>query len=418
MSLFRRKCFIANLSIVLSIVITLSACSTSSPSSSSDGKSSGEKDKAIKIGLSSALTGPYNEYGDSQKKVANLLVEQWNSKGGVAGRKVEFVYYDDQLDASKATVNVQKLINEDKVDGFVFPAGSTPVLAVLPMVVQSGLPAINSIATSAEIAYKEGTGSEPYANIFNFAMQNDIEAQALGKYVSSNWKRIGLITESTEYGKQAGEHIKRYIEKHTDAKLVAWEEYDQKAPDVTAQLGKLKKSGAEVISMVSLGADSATIRKGIARMGWDIPLIGTKGIFGVPYLEIAGDLVEGSRGITITTWLDPEKYTDKQKEFAKAWHHKYGNDRYYGPNEWPIANFSQQAYEYDGINVLLEAMDRAGTTDSQKVIDKINKLENFPGVLGVNYSFSPEVHHALGLEIFGVAEYKKVDGKIKVVPVD
>lgn len=414
------------LSLIIGITMVLAACSTTADTNNStanpesqspEANQSASNDPPIRIGFSSALTGPYNEYGESQKKAAELAVEKWNSNGGVAGRNVELITYDDQLNASKATVNVQKLLNEDKVDGFIFPAGSTPTLAVHQMVVQSGIPAINEVATSPEVVYNKETG-EAYPNIFNFAAQNDIEAEALGAYVAESWKKVGLITESTEYGKQAGENIKEYLEHNTDSTLVAWEEYDQKAPDVTAQLGKLKAAGAEVVTMVALGADAATVRKGIERMGWDVQLVGSKGIFGNPYLEIAGDLVEGSQGMTITTWVDPERYTEEQKDFAERWKAKYGNDRYYGDGEWPIANFSLQAYMYDGIDILLEAMNRAGTTEPQKVIDELNKLSGYPGALGIEYSFTPEVHHAITVEVFGIAGYKKVGDKIQIVRID
>lgn len=391
---------------------------TSQPVDQDTADSSPSTSEPIKIGMSSAITGAYSEYGESAQKAGQLAIDQWNARGGVAGRPVEFIVYDDQLKAELAVTNVQRLLNSDNVDAIFFPAGSTPALAVHSMILEANIPAINAVATSPQIVYQDGvSGSNPYRNIFNFAEQSDQSAVAIGNYVGENWKKVGLLTEETDYGEIAGGNIKNFIESQfSDVEVVGWETYQQDTPDMTAQLTRLKQAGAEVIAMVVLGNDVATARNNLNRIGWDVPLVGTAGVFRPTYLEQVGDLAIGTMGSTITQWMDPDQFTESQREFARAWKEAYGNDRYYGDGEWPPPDFELQARMYDGFNVMLYAMDRAGSTDVDAWIKVMEEeIVDFPGALGINYNFDHNIHHAVTYEHIGIAQYQEVNGEIQVV---
>ena len=83
----------------------------------------------VKIGMSTALTGPYSEFGVAQKNAVDIAVEQFNAKGGIKGRPIQVVLYDDGLVPARAQANVRRLIDEDKVVALIAPAGSGPNLA-------------------------------------------------------------------------------------------------------------------------------------------------------------------------------------------------------------------------------------------------------------------------------------------------
>ena len=78
----------------------------------------------IKIGMSTAMTGPYSEFGVMQKNAVDIAVEQINAKGGIKGRPVQVVLYDDGLVPARAQANVRRLIDDDKVMALIAPAGS------------------------------------------------------------------------------------------------------------------------------------------------------------------------------------------------------------------------------------------------------------------------------------------------------
>lgn len=89
----------------------------------------------VKIGFTGALTGPYNEYGEGLRRGITLAVEEWNKRGGVNGRKVEFPEpLDDQLVPDRAVQNTRRILDDKSVQLIVSPSGSGPTLAVVDMV--------------------------------------------------------------------------------------------------------------------------------------------------------------------------------------------------------------------------------------------------------------------------------------------
>src|SRR5660397_32868 len=86
----------------------------------------------IKIGMTSALTGPYNEYGEGNRRAVELAVEKWNRAGGIDGKKIEIaLLLDDQLVPDRAVQNMRKILDNKEIVGIIGPAGSGPTLAVI-----------------------------------------------------------------------------------------------------------------------------------------------------------------------------------------------------------------------------------------------------------------------------------------------
>src|SRR6266540_1940982 len=204
--------------------------------------------ESIKIGTTGAMTGPYSEYGTGMRKAAELAFELWNAKGGVLGRPLQLVVLDDQLKADVAVLNVKKLVEEEKVALILGPSGSGPMLATVPLTEAKGIPHMNMMAQTA-------------------AIPNDAEAQNLTNFAwkTKGWRRLGIVHESTGYGKTGADLMVEYMEKELKAKPVGREQYDQKDTDFTAQLARLKKADAQVIISIGLGSDNATIRKEMNR---------------------------------------------------------------------------------------------------------------------------------------------------------
>src|SRR5690625_971348 len=145
-------------------------------------------EETIKIGMTSALTGPYNEFGEGNRRAVEIAVAEWNEKGGINGKKIELAYLlDDQLNPDRAVQNMRTILDDEEVVGIIGPAGSGPTTAVLDMVVADGRPYMNPIAQTPSITYPDRvTGENPYKNVFSFALQNDIEAEVMGEYLAKN----------------------------------------------------------------------------------------------------------------------------------------------------------------------------------------------------------------------------------------
>ncbi len=144
----------------LALTVSFAGCRSGGPSSAAAGGTSGAvvsqntaaaSGNTIKIGVVAPLSGQYSSFGQSAQKGLQLLEEQTNSAGGISGRKIEFVIYDDEAKAATAVTVGQKLINSDQVVAIVGPVTSTCANSLAPICQQYKIPMITGTGTNAKI---------------------------------------------------------------------------------------------------------------------------------------------------------------------------------------------------------------------------------------------------------------------------
>ncbi|TWA61928.1 amino acid/amide ABC transporter substrate-binding protein (HAAT family) [Azospirillum baldaniorum] len=364
----------------------------------------------IKIGMTSALTGPYNEYGEGGRRGVELAIEKWNAKGGINGKKVELaMLLDDQLVPDRAVQNMRRLLDNKELVAIIGPAGSGPTLAVIEMAAADGRPYMNPVAQTPTVTYPDG--GKPRPNVFSFALQNDVESMVLGRYVATQFKKPGLVHESTAYGVSGADMIAKEL-KAAGGVAVATETYNQRAQDVTAQIARLQRAGADVVVCVGLGADLAVIRRTMARLNFNVPLVASNGALSIPYQEAAGDLVTGTRGSMVYVFGE-ETLNPAAQGFADAYKAKYGTDRWWGndPQRPQIFMSLSVSNAYDAADVLFEGIKRANSTDPKAIATAIEGIQGLRGV-NATYSFSATKHHAIAPEDVAIFEYVKTGDKI------
>ena len=399
------------------MLLFASACGNSAINSSSNSsnvsKNNSEKD-TITIGMSTALTGPYSEYGVGNSRGVELAIDKWNENGGINGKKIALKLLDDQLDADKGVTNIQQLLADSEIDAIIGPAGSNVALATVPITESKGMVHMNPGSQTIEIAYPDGVGKPPRKNVFSFAMQNDIEGKALGKSLGKHWKKIGIIHESTPYGKNLGDIISKELESKYNIQPVAREEYNQGVADMTSQLSILKNAGAEVIVSLGVAADTANVRKGMDRLGVNAELVATA--LTPPYFEGTGDLAAGTITSTIGVLLE-DTLSPEAQEFADAYKKKYGVDRYWGSDEnRPQLSMSVFVITaYDAANVLFEAIKNADSLKSEDIIKSLESIKDYKGV-NATYTFNEQKHHAVTEDAIGLFKYVKEGDEFQPVP--
>lgn len=366
----------------------------------------------IRIGTTGAMTGPYSEYGTGMRKAAELAIDFWNAKGGVLGRPLRLVVLDDQLKADAAVINMKKLIEEEKVVAVLGPSGSGPMLATVPLTEAKGIPHLNVMAQTPALQYPKGYDKPPRKNVFSVAIPNDAEAQNLVNFAwkTRNWRRIGIIHESTGYGKSGADLMVEYMDRELKSKPVGREQYDQKDTDFTAQLARLKKADAQVIISVGLGSDNATIRKEMNRLAITAPLLGSAGVISAQYTNLLGDLAIGTYGSLLGTFADPSKMTPAAREFAAGWLKKFGNDEYYGPEKEPKIYLAVQAAYFDGANMMIDAIRRAGSTDPKAIIAALETTQ-YDGLIK-RHTFTAQKHQSITADDLDVLQYAKQGDKL------
>ena len=368
----------------------------------------------IKLGLSAALTGPFNEFGEGIRRGAEIAIEEWNASGGVLGRKIELAeVLDDQLVPDRAVQNVRRILDNPDIVAMVAPGPSGPTLAVVGMVVADGRPMCNSQAQTPTIVHPDGPDKPPYPNVFSVAMSISSEAEKLGRAVSASFSKIGIISESTSYGKLGAELIKKSVLGIKPSATVTAESYNQKAQDMTAQLVRLQREGAEVIVFVGLGADAAVLRKTMTCLDIGLPLYGSSGLVTVPFMEGVGDLAVGVRATNATTF-GQKPFAPRTQAFLDRYKKRFGTDRWYGSDpENPLISMAPLVTgAYDCVNVLLNGIKLAGSTEPKAVVKAIEGTKNLPGLLVPSITFSPQNHSAFSPDDLAIYEMKKRGDKL------
>jgi branched-chain amino acid transport system substrate-binding protein len=391
----------------LSLVAASIALALAAAAPTADAQGTG----TIKIGNTGALTGPYNEFGEGVRRGILIALERVNARGGILGRQAELaISLDDQLVPDRAVQNMRRILDAPEIDVVIGPGGSGPTLAVIDMATVDGRAYCNPQGQTPSIVYPDGTDKPARKNVISTAIQNDVEAKALGTYVASRFKKIGVMHESTGYGVSGSQLLGVEIERLSKTKPVAVESYNQRSQDMTAQISRVQRAGADVLVVVGLGADMAVIRRNMLRAGFDVPLITSGGGISLPYKEGAGELAVGTRATMISTYQPGKTPTGVAKELADAYQAKFGRDRWWGDDPaTPQVFFSLTVGAgFDCATMLLEAVRLAGGTDRAKVTEALNRISNFPVSNGAA-TFTPMRRLLVQPENLGMFEYVKGD---------
>lgn len=372
----------------------------------------------IKIGMTSALTGPYNEFGEGNRRAVELAIKQWNEKGGINGKEIELdMLLDDQLNPDRAVQNMRRIFDNEEIVGIIGPAGSGPTLAVIDMAEADGRPYMNPIAQTPMVTYPDGTGTTPRPNVFSFALQNDVEATAMGQHLANHFERVGVVHESTAYGVTGLDYLSEAMSAAGGNAPVAADSYNQGAQDMTAQVARMNRANVDAIAAIGLGRDLAVLRRTMERLNLDVPLIATNGALGQPFQDGAGELVEGVQGTMISAF-GQRPMREATQEFVDAYKAEYGVDRWWGNDEENPQLFMaiSVANGYDAANILFEGIRIAESTAPNDIIAAIESIQDYEGVNAV-YSFANDRHHAIEADGVEVFEYVLEGDSYPLVPV-
>ncbi|MES9960692.1 MAG: ABC transporter substrate-binding protein [Sedimenticola sp.] len=348
----------------------------------------------IKVGTFLAVTGPASFLGDPELKTLQMYIDEINADGGVDGKKVELVHYDTGGNAKKAVNFAKRLVQKDRVDVIVGGSTSGSTMAAIPVIEKAGIPFI-SLAGAVVIIdpVKKWVFKTPHTDKMAAAkIFEDMKAQGITK--------VALISGSGGFGK-SGRKQTLALAPEYGIEIVADESYGKKDTDMTAQLTKMRDTDAQAILNFGFGTGPAIVTKNVRQLGIKLPLYQSHGVASKKYIELAGDAAEGVR-LPAAALLVADKLpdSDSQKPILMAYKGKF--EKAHGP----VSTFGGHAY--DGLFMALGAIDRADSTDKEKVRAEIEKTTGFVGTGGV-FNMSANDHLGLGLDAFRMLEIKNGD---------
>lgn len=321
------------------------------------------KPETIKIGGMAPLTGALAIYGVTTTNGAELAVKEINANGGVLGKKIEYVMLDTKGDSTEAVMAYNKLVDE-KVAGIIGEVTSKPTLAVAEVAVQDNMPLITPTGTQVDI-------TEVGPNIFRVCFTNPYQGKVLA--ITSK-ERLGantvavMLNNSSDYSDGI---TKAFIEESEKLgmKVMGVEGYSDGDKDFRPQLTKLAAMNPDVILIPEYYEQAALIATQAREVGVKSIFVGSDGWDGIAKTldQSAYAAIENSY---FTNHFSMEDQSEKIQNFLKDYREAYKED--------PSA-FS--ALGYDAVYMMKSAIEKAGSTDKQKVVDALKGIE-YDGVTG------------------------------------
>jgi branched-chain amino acid transport system substrate-binding protein len=354
----------------------------------------------IKIGSVLSVSGPAAFLGDPELKTLQMYVEKINAEGGVLGRKLELVHYDDGSDAGKANGFTKRLIESDKVDVLIGGTTTGATMAMAPLVDKAGMPFI-SLAGAVVIIdpVKKWVFKTPHTDrMAAEKVFEDMKKRGITK--------VGLLSETSGFG-ASGRKESQIVASKYGITLVADETYGPKDTDVTAQLTRIKgTAGVQAVFVFGLGQGPAVVTKNYGQLGMTaIPMYQSHGVASDEYIKLSGRAAEGVRLPTPALLIGQMLPAgDAQKAIVTGYDKSY-KDRY------KIDPSTFGGYALDALNLSLDAIKRAGGTDKEKVRNALEQTKGFVATTGV-FNMSATDHMGLDLSAFRMVEVKNGDWQL------
>lgn len=369
--------FKKSIAIILTVLmaISMTACAKSEKGESGSNSETSSKSIStdeIKIGLYGTITGPNALAGEMMEKGGQLAIKQINEAGGINGRPVKLVVYDDKSSPEGAVKVVTRLVDVDKVIAIVGSNSSPNILASTQITEEAGI-------------IQVGGGTSPkytnagYEYIFRGTTNADLPNKAFVDTMKQmEVKKVALFYVASEYGKSGIQSVKELL--GNDIEIICEETYQSTDTDYTGQIAKIINSKPDGVIVYGMTNELALSLKQFRRNGYEGYIYGPEGL-GVPdIINVAGDAANGvifGSGAVIPAFLE-NATNEVEKEMLKAFVAEYG--------ALPVSDVAYRGY--DSAMLICEALKNSkDITDPKSIREAFLNITDFAGIAG-SYDFS------------------------------
>ncbi|MFZ5647122.1 MAG: ABC transporter substrate-binding protein [Bacillota bacterium] len=341
----------------------------------------------IKIGFFAPVTGPAAADGESVLNAAKLAVEKVNEAGGINGRKVELVNYDDSLDTKQAVSIAQKLTAKDGVVAVVSGSYSGTTRASAKIYQDAKIPMITAYAIHPDIT-KAGNF------MFRQSFVGDVQGRAGAKVAVDMLKagKISILHVDNDFGKTLAGAFKEKAQK-MGAQIVSVDSFSSGEKEFTPVLTKIKQLNPDLVYIPAYAGEGSQIVRQAKEQGIKARILGTEGIDSTK--QFLGVAKEAAEGVVITTNLNRDSDRKVVQEFIKGYQQKYG----YKPD-------MVAASTYDAFTVLFKVIAKNGA-EPDKIRQGISELKDFEAVTGIikGYNKIGEVKKPVQVQVVKNGEF-------------
>jgi branched-chain amino acid transport system substrate-binding protein len=345
----------------------------------------------VKIGAIFAITGPNANLGTPEARTLQMLADEANQSGGLAGKKVQLIIKDSQGSAEKAVSFAKQLIEEDDVLAIIGPSTSGESMK------------LKGLCNDAEMILLSCAAAETIVNpvarwVFKVAPMDSFAAQMIFSTMKGmGISRIGVLCSNSGFG-QGGKAQLLRLAPGAGITIAVAEDYDKDATDLTGVLTKIKGENVQAVVNWSTEPAQSIVLKNIRQLGLDVPVFQSHGFGNLAYAAAAGKAAEGTLfpcGRILVAEVLPAGHP--QKKLLVSYRAAYMKLF----NEEP-STFGGHAF--DSFGLIAQAVKAVGT-DRGKVRDYIEGVKGFAGTAGI-FNFSPSDHNGLTMDAFEMLTVK------------
>ena len=345
----------------------------------------GVTDDEILLGMYSSLTGPLASTGTPALEGLQTWVEDVNARGGIGGRQVRLIDYDDAGSPEEAVAAARRLIEQDQVFALVCGSGSSPTLATLDLVDESGIPFVSCISAHRDVL-------NPFRpNVYRVYANEIAQSEEVVRYITEDLgaERPAIIYNSTDFGVGGYEIMVEWLANEKGLEFVAAERYNVGDQDFTAPLLNISSAEPDVLIMHSFAAEAGVIVRQARELGIDVPLVGGGGVPTPLLPEAAGEDAVG----VVAVWVFPVRPEDTSGPMATL---RELQEQYIFPDGYPAGRPS--LYDMTGYmtgTIVEEALQVCTDTLTRECfMDALDSMEGFEpgGGIGFPVTFTDSDH--------------------------
>lgn len=330
----------------------------------------------IKIGINYELSGGVATYGQSSVEGIELAIEQINAAGGINGKKIKPVKYDNKSESAEATTLATKLMTQDKVVTVLGPATSGNFKAEIPVGIKNKVPVISGSATADDVTV-DANGVKEYA--FRICFNDSYQGTAMANFALKNLsktKAVIIMDSSSDYGKGLAENFEKTFTAG-GGKIVAKEAYVAGDTDFNAIITKIKGQDFDVVFIPGYYNEAGLIIKQARAQGISAPVLGADGFDSPVLLELAG--AAALNDVYFSNHYSSLDQDPAVVKFIADFKAKYNKE----PDAFAALGYDLAKFAADGIA-------RAEKVDGESIKNALEATKDFVGVTG---SFSVDENH-------------------------
>jgi branched-chain amino acid transport system substrate-binding protein len=350
----------------------------------------------VRIGVTTILSGPYADRGQSEQYGVELALERINEAGGALGRPVEAFYGDNAADPQIGIAATKRLIEEQHVP-VLLGALATPVThAIMPIVAEAKVPLVIDISAGQDFVDASGVGGNDYA-FKTIPSDRDIAIALMGWLKAQGVHSVAIVSDDNPFNHVNAVSMEKAASAD-DIKVVGNETIAKDSKDLAPLLGRLKALAPDRV-VTLLSASTAPFFRAYEQSGWSVPITGRIDYAAATAAVSPQFLTSGGLdGATSITVFNPVMENNGVQDFVQAYRAKYG-----------VMPTQRSFFAYEATNLVVDAIRRANS-DKPEDIERALKTTKMPSLLGGTYAMDDHNHPHTPMQIVGVR-----DGKMSVI---